>query len=443
MIKTLYYSSKIEKLISINKIKNIVNINPIILNIIYVFNKIRDNLITKTIYYFMFYYFIYIDADFVGINAFVLLSVVGGMNNTYLFKYTEIKKIIFDNYQVDSSFIVVKYYYDLLKYLILTLPYIIILVYLLELESIYIIFMCMFLLNIKTIFNIFFLKLYDKTNYIYNEDNPNKYIYILNIIIVMSLFITVILKINILNIIHIINVLGIFSHIFIIFYKNYDKLINGMSYSTYDFSIKDIIEVKESKIKENKLSYKYLNDIFDKRYNKHIFMNVIKSTLIGLLLIMIINKTKLLNNVIMLLYFTNINNKMIELYYYKCDRYLSDYIDKKIYYERKKSLIKYNLIITFIILIALSIKYNSYFIVPIGYLITFTFTNIYLVIYYILKPFNNKIRAFFYRLVNFIISIIMIFIDHIDINIYLCYLIIFFVNIILNTIRNKYICKVK
>lgn len=443
MIKTLYYSNKIEKLLLINKIKNIIDINPILLNIIYIFNKIRDNLLTKTIYYFMFYYFIYIDAAYVGVNAFIILSFVGGINNTYLFKYTEIKKIMFDDYQVDSSFIIIKYYFDLVKYLLLTFPYVIILVYLLELPNIYILLICMFLLNVKTIFGMFFLKIYNKTNCIYNEDDPNKLTYILNAIFTLTLFVTVILKINILNVIHIINVLGVVSHIYIISYKNYDKLINEMSYSTYDFSIKDIIDIKESKIKDDELSYKYLNNIFDKRYNKHIFLNIIKSIFIGLLLIMIVSKTKLLNNVITLLYFTNINNKMIELYYYKCDRYLTDYIDNRIYHERKKSLVKYNLLITSIILMALSIKYHSYFIIPIGYLITFTYTNIYLIIYYLLKPFNNKIRTFIYHVVNFIISIIMLFIDHIDLNIYICYLSILIVNVVINLIRNNYICKVK
>jgi hypothetical protein len=279
--------------------------------------------------------------------------------------------------------------------------------------------------------------IYLKIKKVYNEDSPDMYITIINILLATLTLPIGYFDIDISFLMLIINLMSVPCIIYLINF-NYNELANYL-YDSNDFSVKEQIKLIETKIKEEKESYKYLNKIFNQRYKKYLYLYTIRSLILFVLLsIIYTEKSNIASQIITNCFFINISYKMNELYYNKCDKYLSKYIDKKIIRERIKTLIKYN----FLIYIFLMIKYNQFKYLIFIIVLNLLLSNLYITLYYLIKPFTARKRTIIYYATNIIITTIILFLEYININIIVAYIVAIILLLICIMIRQKYICKV-
>lgn len=433
MFKSIYYSNKIRKTITYNKIKNVINLNKFYINLIMFMNILKDKYVSKSLYYLS---LLIISIEFdktVSLSLFILFSIMGALNNTYLFKSEESPKIIIYNYKISNKYLIYNFFYNLLIYLLETIPFLLVYCWFIKLNVIKIIILSLFLINIKIFINVIYLKI----KKVYNEDSPDMYITIINILLSTLTLPIVYFDIDISFLMLIINLMSVPCIIYLINF-NYNELANYL-YDSNDFSVKEQIKLIETKIKEEKESYKYLNKIFNQRYKKYFYLYTIRSLILFVLLsIIYTEKSNIASQIITNCFFINISYKMNELYYNKCDKYLSKYIDKKIITERIKTLIKCN----FLIYIFLMIKYNQFKYLIFIIVLNLLLSNLYITLYYLIKPFTSRKRTIIYYATNIIITTIILFLEYININIVVAYIVAIFLLLICITIRQKYICKV-
>ena len=98
MFKSIYYSNKIRKTITYNKIKNVINLNNFYIKLIMFINILKDKYVSKSLYYLSLLMISIELNKTVSLSLFILFSIMGALNNTYLFKSEESTKIIIYNY---------------------------------------------------------------------------------------------------------------------------------------------------------------------------------------------------------------------------------------------------------------------------------------------------------------------------------------------------------
>lgn len=390
------YYLKVKYNININKTSHTFKINKTI-SIALNFFKVLINILFNRIYYVALILIGLKDTD-LSIKLFVLFNLIGSIDNTYIFKLNNIKSILFKNLRIKPNSYKYIYYYELIIDQLINLIFNYIYLNIIKIENLNIILLFIFTINIKIISNSIFLFLYKRYNYLYNEDEPNKYIYLIHIILLL------LFEFYNIFIIYIISIVGILSHIYIIKY-DFNNLIKDIINIKYDEI--ETIKIIKNKIKDYKSSNKYLNHIFNKRHMKYLISYFIKSIIVILLLIYLNNKDlNKIPTIIGILYLGNINIKMFELYYYKCDKYLKNNLNKKIHLNRFNTMLIIDLLITFILDIFIFIRYKSITIILISIIITLVILVINYLIYILFNPYKNNKRKITYIITNYLISII-------------------------------------
>ena len=422
---------KLKRRLLINKLKIKTNISSKLINIIYYLKVFEQSIFSKFMYYFTFIILSNYFNSYKIVTILFICTLLGSINNTYLFKIEEYKRIIFNNYQIKSSYLIKDFYYTTIKNILLSFPFILIIFKTLSIKLEYTIYYSLFILNIKTIMNHLFIYIFKTKNIIHNDDDPNKIDILLNIIIILIAYPIIIFELNIFLIINIINILSIISHIYLLKY-NYDDLINKLDFNQINYNLEENIKINLRKTKYHKNTTKYINTLFFKRHHRYIKLYIIRTIIITIIITLLYKEYE--NNLLLMLYFLNFNNKINELTYHKCDKYLGDYLENIIYKERIKTLMKYNIIFIIILLI----RYKIFKYILLMYLVSLLFTQLNILLYKTLKPFINKNNNLRYYLFNLLITIIILTININNISIIAIYI----TTIILIIILNKYICKV-
>lgn len=394
------------------------------------------------------------------IHIIFFLSIIGGMLNTYMFNPSIDKYYGIFVMKLDAKeYVISNYIYSILKVVIGFLPVLCIISIFLKINIIYSILITLFIASIKLVFAAFFLHLYKKKGIIVNENKPIKNIWIyvaillatsyampyIGIVITSNLFI----PISILFII-----LGIYSIRYIFKFDKYREIYKKL----LDFSqinvvnnaneiVKDNmqkkIEISEKTI-SNKSGYAYFNDLFIKRH-KSILMSPVKKitafclfAVLATIIISIVNEqikqpiNKIMLNFlpyfVFVMYIINRGQIITQAMFMNCDHSMLTYSFYRspkailgLFKERLKSLIIINLIPAFVIGTGLALilfatggtdNILNYIVLIVSIIAMSIFFSVhYLVIYYLLQPYNynSEIKDSRYQIVNFITYIVCYF----------------------------------
>lgn len=388
-------------LYKVNKYHRILKLNKTILKIICYLKSVVDYLFSKSLYLTLIILIEKCLDKYLSIYEIIFIStLIGGLFNTLLFSPDKVLHLLSVKYNYHKLFSIY-----LLK---IIFNYLILIIFILSKSlSIENILLIIFISLSKNIFNAFYIELIDKYNYFYKEEEISKYTIIIFIIIV---FISIMLILDIIsfNLVLIFGmILGLYTTYKIIKIKNIEILYLNMK--TDDFYIKEFVSINNKKVKEENDADKYLYKIFTKRHVKYFILYNIKSLLISIIFIILSGKSTIesIMEIFSLMFIINSNNKMINLYYYKCDQYF----DKKIIYRNKRITMMLlvslpSMIILTIYMIVCKTKISFIFI---GYLILIFITICKYIIYEKKEIFKNKVptKEYYYFDTIAIISIII------------------------------------
>ncbi len=386
------------------------------------------------------------------IHIFTLLSIGGGLLNTYLFNPTKDKYYALILMNMDArKYTLSNYFYSLLKVLIGYLPFMILLSFFMDLPLYIALLLPIYVVMIKMIVVNFSLYDYKKNKKATNENIPTKIVWI-GIIILLALsyglpYISFIINSYIFTFIFIISlILGIYSFIKIYTFKDYKKMYREILTSPSMNAIKknNTEIVKENVLKQieykdnttsNKKGFAYLQELFVKRHSKILTKSAKKQTIVLLIILAIaiisielnselnnsINKILLtyLPYFVFIMYLLNRGTTITQAMFMNCDHSLLTYrfyrtpsVILGMFKERLKTLISINLLPASIIAIGLPLllfltggtdNYFNYIILFISIIAMSIFFSIhYLVMYYLLQPYtvNTEIKSSTYRIVQ-------------------------------------------
>lgn len=448
------------------------------LNILYLLISIIHELISvflgKIIYIFIFFY---LALNFLNslntssiFNVFLFLSLIGSILNNFLLDATNDKYYSVIFLKMDAKkYAISNFIFYLTKLFIglsLTISTFLIL---LHINACYTIIIALYILSTKVNSIVYILKKYKKN---LNFEKNKRYICSkwLMISIYLSLaYIIPYFKIQVSLIVYIIIFLisiikSIASLKYII---NYDYF-----YEMYHFILTDVNmdSIKEIQTKENKdislktienkknftsskKGYAYFNDIFIKRHSSILYSYIKKITyfIIGITFFTIIvleinmetkefinkNLLQTLPFILLIMFFLNTGQRVSKVMYMNCDCAMLSYQfykEKKailsLFKERLKSIIKMNLIssfvlsICFILVLYLSggtkIKYAYLFLFLSINMISIFFSIHNLVIYYLLQPYNYNcdVKGVSYRIISILTYMICYYVTQINLEFY-------------------------
>lgn len=377
------------------------------------------------------------------IHIFTFLTLIGALLNTYMFNPTKDKYYAMVLMNMDAKkYTLSNYYYSMIKILIGFLPVTLIFGIISGLSILTCFLMPVFVITLKTLFNTYLLWDYKKTGNARNENLPTKVLWsLVGIFLILAYglpFIGIAINQTIFLIISVISIiLGIFSFRYIIGFNEYKEMYKSLltqsnvymvqnqrnSQVIQDASLKQI-ELDKSD-SSNKEGFAYFHDIFVKRHKKILTKSAKKTAIITLFVFIAIilvlqlypemkaktNKVTLmyLPYFVFIMYIINRGTVVTQAMFMNCDHSMLTYrfyktpkVILSLFKERLKTLIKINLLPAIIIAIALPlILYitggtNN----PLNYGILFTsiiamsifFSVHYLVLYYLLQPYNVNIE---------------------------------------------------
>ena len=376
------------------------------------------------------------------INIFLFLSLAGGLLNTYMFNPTKDKYYAMILMNIDAKkYTLSNYYYSMIKLIIGFLPFTLIFGIYYGLSIITCILMPVFTVFIKTIYNSYILYDYNKNKKIKNENVPTKIIWILIAIFVALAYglpaLNIQINENIFYIMFTISlILGIFAFRYIGKFKNYKKaykslLTHDNVYMVQKQTTGEVLQnntlkqIELGKITSNKKSFQYFHDLFVKRHRKILMKSAKKTAIITLLIFLVLillvkidtNASKRINELLMtmlpwfvfVMYIINRGTVVTQSMFMNCDHSMLTYRFYKtakvilvLFKERLKTLIKINLLPAIVISIGLPVllyltggtdNYLNYFILFISIIAMSVFFSVhYLVMYYLLQPYNVNIE---------------------------------------------------
>ena len=376
------------------------------------------------------------------INIFVFLSMAGGLLNTYMFNPTKDKYYAMMLMNMDArKYTLSNYYYSMIKLIIGFLPFTLIFGIYYGLSIITCILMPVFTVFIKTIYNSYILYDYNKNKKIKNENVPTKIIWILIAIFVALAYglpaLNIQINENIFYIMFTISlILGIFAFRYIGKFKNYKKaykslLTHDNVYMVQKQTTGEVLQnntlkqIELGKITSNKKGFQYFHDLFVKRHRKILMKSAKKTAIITLLIFLVLillvkidtNASKRINELLMtmlpwfvfVMYIINRGTVVTQSMFMNCDHSMLTYRFYKtakvilvLFKERLKTLIKINLLPAIVISIGLPVllyltggtdNYLNYFILFISIIAMSVFFSVhYLVMYYLLQPYNVNIE---------------------------------------------------
>ena len=376
------------------------------------------------------------------INIFLFLSLAGGLLNTYMFNPTKDKYYAMILMNIDAKkYTLSNYYYSMIKLIIGFLTFTLIFGIYYGISIITCILMPVFTVFIKTIYNSYILYDYNKNKKIKNENVPTKIIWILIAIFVALAYglpaLNIQINENIFYIMFTISlILGIFAFRYIGKFKNYKKaykslLTHDNVYMVQKQTTGEVLQnntlkqIELGKITSNKKGFQYFHDLFVKRHRKILMKSAKKTAIITLLIFLVLillvkidtNASKRINELLMtmlpwfvfVMYIINRGTVVTQSMFMNCDHSMLTYRFYKtakvilvLFKERLKTLIKINLLPAIVISIGLPVllyltggtdNYLNYFILFISIIAMSVFFSVhYLVMYYLLQPYNVNIE---------------------------------------------------
>ncbi len=377
------------------------------------------------------------------INIFVLLSIAGGLLNTYMFNPTKDKyyAMILMNMNA-KKYTLSNYYYSMIKVIIGFLPFTLIFGIYSGLLPITCILMPFFVIFIKTIYNAYILYYFNKNKKIKNENVPTKGIWILIAIFVILAYGLPALNIPITEgvfyiLFSISLIFGTIAFWYVSKFKDYKKAYKSLLtqenvYMVQNQTKGDAIQRTtlnqielDNKTSSNKKGFAYFHDLFVKRHKKILMKSAKKTAIITFLIFLGIivgveinsdmrtRTNELLMTMlpwfVFVMYIINRGTVVTQAMFMNCDHSMLTYRFYKtpkvilaLFKERLKTLIKINLIPAIVISIGLPLLLyltggtNNY----LNYVVLFTsiiamsifFSIHYLVMYYLLQPYNVNIE---------------------------------------------------
>ena len=453
MIKNLILQNKVSNRVLLNTrlyqlrklglLKN-TNLSNFVKNIVFVstiFTNIIKRLFTKVLYIITIYVIVKkVTGTYnsnILINSFFFLALFGAVINSKILQTSKSKyhNVILLNMDC-KSFTLSEVFSSIIFGTIFQFITFIIANSYLKLSFTTIILLTIFYMVIKIVGEGFSILYYKKTNKTFITNIP-LYFTVLGLIF-LSLILTSIFKVYISNqvllyLIIICSVLSIFSIIYMFDINNYKyiykRIMNIGSYSDgSQLSKEEIYSINKeyaSYVKYNKNPYKYFNNIFIKRHSRILLRPIIRETIvisilaIGLIVTMFINKEmmketpifilKYFNSFFLIIHVLNKTYMLTENMFVNCDKSMLTYdfykekkVINSIFKERLKSLIIINSIpiiaisiLTVIILIISGYTLNiTLFLIPVMFiLLSMFFTTHYLVMYYLLQPYDKDSKV--------------------------------------------------
>lgn len=313
----MFYYIRLNILYRVNKFNKLLHISKKHLKIFFYIKGLFNYLFSKSLYIVLILMLNKLLGKYLNINEIIfILTLIGGVFNTIMFSPDKTIYLLFVKYN---------YKYLLMLYVFkIVINYLLLIVFILlrgiNIETILLI---IFVLLSKNIFNIFYINLIKKKNYYYHEEEVSKYT-LINLFIILVIAITLIINIVSLQVLLTIMIfIGLYSIIKIIKNKNIYKIYLNMEFN--DFYIKELVSLSNKKVSEVEDGEKYLANIFNKRHIKYYLLYSVKSLLIIILFIVLDDKSTIdsFMEVFSIVFIINSNNKLIDLFYYKCDYYLN------------------------------------------------------------------------------------------------------------------------
>ena len=390
------------------------------------------------------------------LHLFVFSTLIGGILNTYLLNPTKDKYYSIILMKMDAnSFALTNYFYSMLKLVIGLMPFTIIFGLILNVPLLICISMPLFVALVKIIvIGMFSIPDFKKNKVVNNENLPTKKVWILLAALVLLGFGLPYLGIVINQIVYIILfsvsiIFGIIALREIITFKDYKKiykvlLTNENVYAVNEASSTKAIRENVAKrieyngdITSNKTGFAYFHELFVKRHNKILTLAIKKQTLviIGIFLILYIaiflnpDLKQNLNSLaltylpyfVFIMYLLNRGTTMTQAMFMNCDHSMLTYriyrtpkVILGVFKERLKTLISLNLIPATFIGLGLAIllfltggtdNNLNYLIIFISIISMSVFFSVhYLVMYYLLQPYNinTEIKNSTYKVVEWL-----------------------------------------
>ena len=393
------------------------------------------------------------------INIFVFLSLSGGLLNTYMFNPTKDKYYAIILMNMDAKkYTLSNYYYSMIKVIIGFLPFTLIFGIYYGLSPITCVLMPFFVMFVKTIYNAYILKDFNKNKKIKNENVPTKLIWTLIAVFVILAyglpFINTCITENVFYILFGISLIfGIVAFKYVAKFKEYRRAYKSLLtqenvYAVQNQTKGDALQkntLKQIELDEgttsNKKGFAYFHDLFVKRHKKILMKSAKKTAIItfliflGLIVGVEVNlemRTRtnellmtMLPWFVFVMYIINRGTVVTQAMFMNCDHSMLTYrfyrtpkVILALFKERLKTLIKINLIPAIIISIGLPMllyltsgtdNYLNYIVLFISIIAMSIFFSIhYLVMYYLLQPYNVNIemKSSTYSLVQWVTYIV-------------------------------------
>lgn len=384
------------------------------------------------------------------VHIFVFLTLIGGVFNTNMFNPSKSKYYAIVLMRMDpKKYAISNFLWFCIKYLISLYPSIILFGLMYKVNIWILLLLPIFVVLIKFIGNMLFLKIYAIRKKVVTENN---FVFIGTITIIglilaySPLFTEISINYNVFIIMFVISLLlGIVSLIYILKNNNYNKIyrsmltLNNVIFDASETNNKNNRKNISSKINNIKViskkeGYAYFNELFMKRHSNILYKSALKFAIVILIIFIVVGlsciydvETKTgINNwlsnalpyFVFIMYFINRGSVVTQAMFINCDNSMLTYrfyrTPKSIlslFKERILMLIKINMIPTIIIAIGLPIllfitsnsNIYDYLLIFISIInLSIFFSVHHLVIYYLLQPYdiNMKSKSSTYSIVN-------------------------------------------
>jgi len=385
------------------------------------------------------------------IHIFVFLTLIGGVFNTDMFNPSKNKYYAIVLMRMNPKrYAISNFIFFCFKLLISFYPSVILFGLMYGVNIFILLLLPIFVVLVKFIGNMFFLKIYDIRKKVITENN----FFLIGTVTVIGLILAYLplftgISINyiLFIVIFIISlIVGIISLIYIFKNNNYSKIyksmltLNNVIFDQEETSKRNnrknyLSKIDNIKVTSNKNGYAYFNELFMMRHSNILYKSALKFALIILVIFIILGitsfydlQTKLtLNNFLLnalpyfvfIMYFTNRGSVITQAMFINCDNsmltyrfYRSPKAILALFWKRLLSVIKINMFPSLVISLGLPIllfitggssnpyDYGLIFISIINLSIFFSVHH--LVIYYLLQPYdiNMKAKSTTYGIVN-------------------------------------------
>lgn len=387
------------------------------------------------------------------LHIFTFLTIAGAILNTYMFNPTKDKYYALFIMNMDGrNYTLSNFYYTMLKTLIGFLPFTIIFGMIANIPLFYCILMPIFVIMMKMIVNENNISYFKKFKTVRNENTPSTFLWgIIALFVAISYgipFLGYTINSTIFFILFFISVIfGIISFIKIHRFQSYKAmykqlLIPSNLYFDQKQATTEILKnnvVKQIEYDENftstKSGYAYFHDLFVKRHRKILTKSAFKQTVILCLIMAFLfllafvspEIGKKLNTMLLsylpyfifIIYIINRGPIVTQAMFMNCDHSMLTYkmyrapkVILGLFKERLKTLIKINLIPSFVIAVGLPLllfltggtdNYINYAVLFFSILAMSIFFSVhYLVMYYLLQPYNinTELKSSIYQVVQ-------------------------------------------